>query len=105
MFIHLLLIFWGVLNPAHAAVKDWPQDARDYLIQLPQQTLTLETVVNQAVSQADIFQAHKSEALRAEAFELQTLSAEDLTLTTSYNYFDRQTDPINPNFQTIRTSG
>jgi outer membrane protein TolC len=99
----LLLLLFGSFS--QAAVKDWPSEAQAYLNGLPQRKLTLEQVIGQAVSKSDIFQVHRSEALRAEAVELQTMAAEDVTLKSSYNYFDLQTDPLNPNFQTIRTSG
>lgn len=101
--LHLLLIAGSVSS--HAAVKDWPPEAQTYLQSLPGQTLTLDAIVGQAISQADIFQAHKSEALRAEAVEMETLAAEDVVLSSSYNYYDSHADPINPLFQTIRSTG
>ena len=103
MLIRYAFLLFGLtyvsVNTAMAAVKDWPQEAQAYLQNIPGQKLTLEMIVGQAVNQADVFQAHKSEAIRAEAVELQTLAAEDVTLTTSYNYYDSHADPVNPNFK------
>jgi outer membrane protein TolC len=105
LILTLVLPIIFTSGKAIAALKDWPPEAASYVNALPEHQLTLEQVVGQAVAQADIFQAHKSEAMRAESVELQTTSAEDTTLKSSYNFFDLKTDPLNPNFQTIRTSG
>lgn len=101
--------FFSLLSPAAPATtpvpKALPPEAKKYLDSLPQKKLTLDLIIGQAVNEAAIFNVHRSEIYRAESTELKNLAVEDLKLTAGYNYFDLQTDPLNPRFNTIRSSG
>lgn len=97
-----VLFFVAVVN---AAVKDWPDEAQDYLQQLPNKKLTLEYVVARALSDADVFQLHKADYLKGEALYMNSVSAEDFKLRGSYLYIDNQNKPPIPQFMATSTKG
>jgi outer membrane protein TolC len=101
------LLFYIVffLQCSFAAVQDWPEEARQYLNQLPEKKLTLDYVVARALSDADIFQLHKAEYLKGEALYMNSVSAEDFKVKGSYFYIDNENEPLVPQFMSTSTKG
>lgn len=79
-----------------AAVKDWPEEAQDYLKKLPGQQLTVDFVLVRALQDADVFKVHQVEYLKGEALIMGQLSAEDLKINGSYLYTDNRNQPFTP---------
>lgn len=94
--LHFSILFVLFSSQSFAALKDWPEEARVYLQQLPEKQLTLEYVVARAISDADIFKVHKTDYLKGEALYMNSISAEDFRLKGSYFYIDNQNEPFSP---------
>lgn len=75
---------------------DWPQEAKEYLGQLPGKRLEVEYVLGIAVREADVFSLHKADYMKSELAVLSTISAEDLKLKGSYLYIDNRNEPFSP---------
>lgn len=94
-----------VAQTSLAAVSDWPQEAQNYLEQIPGKQLNLEFVVARALSTADTFQIHALDALRAESTYYQAVAFEDLKMRAGYKYIDDQNEPLFPQFMSNSTKG
>jgi outer membrane protein TolC len=98
-----VILFFPAL--CFSAIRDWPQEAQDYLKTIPNQNITLDFVVARALSSADSFEIHTYEALRAESTYYSAVAFEDLKLRASYNYFDNRNEPLVPEFMSNSSIG
>lgn len=96
MYLFFTVLVFFCSHESSAEFKNWPEEARSYLQQLPQQTLTVEYVVARSLSDSDIFKLHKTEYLKGEALYMGRLSAEDFKLKGSYLYTDNRNQQLNP---------
>ncbi|MCC6138973.1 MAG: TolC family protein [Bdellovibrionaceae bacterium] len=94
--LQVLVLILFFCFPAAAAVKNWPEEARVYLEQLPEKQLTLDYVVARAITDADVFKLHKTDYLKGEALYMNSVSAEDFKLKGSYFYIDNKNEPFSP---------
>lgn len=84
---------------------NWPEEAVQYLNQLPNKELTLDFVVGKAISDSDTFQILKADYFRGQAPYLATISAEDFKINSSLSYLDNENEPVVPQFMATSTKG
>lgn len=108
--LSIIILFLILANNSSAIevskkYKEWPNEAVDFLNQLPNQEISLKFVVAKAVADSDVFQMHKSEYFRGSANHLATISIEDFKILSGLSYTDNQNEPVVPNFMSTSSKG